>query len=59
PIAADGTATFRGEGEPPRDVRRPGRRPERWVVEARFLGSHGTGQRIEPRRCDLVFQRRR
>jgi hypothetical protein len=59
PIASDGTASLRGEGEPPRDARRPGRRVERWVVEAQFVGSHGSGRRTEQRRCDLTFQRRR
>jgi hypothetical protein len=59
PIAADGSASFRGEGEAPRDARRPGRRVERWVVEAQFVGSHGSGRRTEQRRCDLTFQRRR
>jgi hypothetical protein len=59
PIAADGSASLRGEGESPRDTRRAGRRVERWVVEAQFVGSHGTGRRIEQRRCDLTFQRRR
>ncbi len=59
PIAADGSATLRGDGEPPRDSRRNGRRAERWLVEAQFVGGHGTGRRTEQRRCDLTFQRRR
>jgi hypothetical protein len=59
PVAPDGSATLRGDGEPPRDTRRNGRRSERWVVEAQFVGGHGTGRRTELRRCDLTFQRRR
>jgi len=60
PIRSDGTAAFRAESEPPRDARRAGRRSlERWTAEAQFVGGHGTGRRVEQRRCDLLFQRRR
>jgi len=60
PIRSDGNAAFRAESEPPRDARRAGRRSlERWTAEAQFVGSHGTGRRVDQRRCDLLFQRRR
>jgi len=60
PIRSDGNASLRAESEPPRDARRAGRRSlERWTAEAQFVGSHGTGRRVDQRRCDLLFQRRR
>ena len=61
PIQPDGTATLTGRGLTGKADLAVGRpspaTPYVFRLQSRFDGAHGTGSRVEVRRCDAVFSR--
>lgn len=61
PIPPDGNAVLTGRGLTGRSDYAVGRpspaTPYAFHLQARFAGTHGTGSRVETRRCDAVFSK--